>query len=178
MSGMNLQEVVAFLYYLITFSDILEQHDKLLMKVLYCIAEYGLKLSPSKCTFFQKSVVCLGYRISEVGMCPDPKKISAITDWPTPKNFREVRSFLGFTGCRRFVENYSSFARPLNDLLVGDDSISKKSASLGTKTRQSLGDQLAADCQKAFECIKQRLITARVGICRLGTPLYITYRCH
>lgn len=49
MEGINLQEVVAFLDDLIIFSDSLEEHEEGLMKVLKRIADFGLKLSPSKC---------------------------------------------------------------------------------------------------------------------------------
>lgn len=47
--GINLQEVIAFLDDLIIFSSSLEEHEERLMKVLKCIADFGLKLSPAKC---------------------------------------------------------------------------------------------------------------------------------
>ena len=56
MQGINLQEVVAFLDDLIIFSSSLEEHEERLMKVLKRVSDFGLKLSPSKCKFFQTSV--------------------------------------------------------------------------------------------------------------------------
>ena len=35
-------------------------------------------------------------------------------------NVKELRSFLGFTGCyNRFIKDYAKIAKTLNDLLVG-----------------------------------------------------------
>uniref|UniRef100_A0A669CY19 ribonuclease H n=1 Tax=Oreochromis niloticus TaxID=8128 RepID=A0A669CY19_ORENI len=121
MEGINLQEVVAFLDDLIIFSNSLEEHEERVMKVLKHIAEFGLKLSPSKCKFFQTSVKYLGHVISAQGIQPDPDKIVAVKDWPCPQTAKELRSFLGFTGYyRRFVRDYSCIVRPLNDLLKGE----------------------------------------------------------
>lgn len=78
MAGINLEEVIAFLDDLIIFSDTLEQHEERLMKVLNRISEFGLKLSPSKCKFFQMSVKYLGHVISADGIHPDPDKIAAV----------------------------------------------------------------------------------------------------
>ncbi|KAL7838305.1 hypothetical protein AOLI_G00267090 [Acnodon oligacanthus] len=55
MEGMNLQEVITFLDDLIVFSNTLEEHEERLMKVLKHLSDFGLKLSPSKCKFFQMS---------------------------------------------------------------------------------------------------------------------------
>ena len=47
----------------------------------------------------------------------DPKKVSAILDWPTPKSVKDVQSFLGFSNFyKKFINNYSSIATPLTAL--------------------------------------------------------------
>ena len=51
----------------------------------------------------------------------DPVKVSAIVEWPQPCNQKEVQSFLGFTNFyHRFVEGFSSVARPLFNLTKKD----------------------------------------------------------
>ena len=47
----------------------------------------------------------------------DPAKIQCISQWPKPKNVREVRGFLGLTGYyRKFIKDYGKIAKPLTDL--------------------------------------------------------------
>ena len=56
----------------------------------------GLKLSPKKCTIFQKSVTFLDHVVSEFGISTDPEKVVAVKNWPRPGCVKEVRSYLGF----------------------------------------------------------------------------------
>ena len=51
----------------------------------------------------------------------DPSKVSAIQDWPVPKNTKDVQTFLGFANFyRRFVSSYSATTQPLTSLLKKD----------------------------------------------------------
>jgi hypothetical protein len=51
----------------------------------------------------------------------DPKKVQAVVDWPQLTNQHDVRAFLGLAGYyRRFIDNFSSIAAPLTDLLRDD----------------------------------------------------------
>jgi len=63
----------------------------------------------------------LGLIISKGELHMDPVKLTAVTNWPTPKTMKEVQKFLGFCNfyCR-FVKNYSALARPLFNLTKKD----------------------------------------------------------
>lgn len=105
---MNLKEVLVFIDNLIIFSLSLEEHEQRLKRVLQRLKEYGLKLAPGKCQFFQTSVRYLGHVVSERGVETDPEKVKALTTWPIPTNLKELQSFLGFAGYyRRFIQGYS-----------------------------------------------------------------------
>ncbi|XP_071681640.1 uncharacterized protein [Lolium perenne] len=75
----------------------------------------------SKCEFWLKEVGFLGHVISAGGVSVDPSKIQSIMEKKAPTNQTEVRAFLGLAGYyRKFVEGFSSIARPLTQLLKKD----------------------------------------------------------
>ena len=46
----------------------------------------------------------VGFLVSTSGIGMDPAKVAAIMDWPSPKNLKEVQSFLGFANFyRKFI---------------------------------------------------------------------------
>ena len=51
----------------------------------------GLKLKPTKCFFFRDEIEYLGHVVSGKGISTNPKKIEAVTKWPTPKTVYDVR---------------------------------------------------------------------------------------
>lgn len=95
---LKLKQALVFLDDLIIFSLTLEEHKERLVRVLNRLKEYGLKLSPEKCEFFQTSVRYLGHIVSEKGIKSDPEKITALKTWPKLNPLRELRTFLGLCG--------------------------------------------------------------------------------
>ncbi|CAI5692272.1 unnamed protein product [Oreochromis niloticus] len=168
MGDMNLREVIVFLDDIIVFSKTLEEHEARLMKVLDRLKEYGLKLSPEKCKFFQTSVRYLGHIVSSKGVETDPEKVEALSTWPVPRDLKQLRSFLGFSGYyRRFIKNYSSIVKPLTDLTSGYPPLRKSTKPKAKSVKYHdpktpFGERWTPSCDLAFKTIIEKLSTAPV----------------
>ena len=58
-------------------------------------ADQSISLNRDKFRFGQEEVLFAGYVLSSLGYSPDPKLLSAITDFPAPESVTDLRSFLG-----------------------------------------------------------------------------------
>ena len=73
----------------------------------------------------------------------DKAKVELISNLPTPKCVRDIRSFLGHAGFyRRFIKDFSAIARPLCNLLAKDVPFSWSQA-----------------CEAAFDKLKTMLVS-------------------
>ena len=126
--SLNLTECLLYLDDIIVFSRTFSEHVQRLSNVFKKLQEAGLKLNPSKCSFFKTRVKYLGHIISDQGIETCPDKIEAVLKWPVPDSHKELRQFLGFSGFyRRFIENYACIAHPLHELLKGQIKVQNKS---------------------------------------------------
>ena len=115
---LHLSWCIIYLDDIIVFSQTPEEHLIRLQAVFNKLKAAGLKLKPSKCELFRKQINYFGHAVGHNGVSTDPRKIEAVTEWPTPTTVTQVRSFLGFVSCyRRFIPNFSKVAKPLNNLL-------------------------------------------------------------
>ncbi|XP_075451032.1 uncharacterized protein LOC142492246 [Ascaphus truei] len=154
------RECLVYLDDIIVFGRTLEEHEERLFKVIDRLGNEGLKLSLDKCRFCHTSVTYVGHIVSAKGIATDPAKVEAVVNWPRPENVTELRSFLGFCGYyRRFVEGYSSKAKPLNNLLKIYPSETGKKA---VPARQPFGDKWTSECEQAFLKLKKCLTEAPV----------------
>jgi len=82
---------------------------------------FKLKLQRDKCEFLRKEVNYLGHQITEAGVRPDPQKVAAIEQFPTPTTAKQLKTFCGMVSYyRRFIPNCSRIASPLYKLLKKD----------------------------------------------------------
>ena len=131
---------------IIVASVSVDDHVSMLRKVFARLREANLKLKLPKCRFLQEECKFLGHYVSREGIATCPDKISAVRDWPTPKNVKEVRQFVGLASYyRRFVKNFAELAAPLNAVLSKDVPFSWTSA-----------------CELSFEQLKKCLTTAPI----------------
>ena len=114
--------------------------------------EHGLKLKPSKCNFFHTEISYLGHKVSMTRMEPGTEGLKGIAEIAPPAMYTQVRKFLGATGYFRcFIKGYARIAKPLNDLLQGENS-KLKSHLLG----------LPPDALVVFHELKMKCLTVPV----------------
>jgi hypothetical protein len=114
--------VCVYLDDILIFTKDLDEHRKVVRKVLDQLREHKLFLRPEKCEFEKTKIEYLGLIISENKVEMDPVKVAGVAEWPTPKSKKEVQQFLGFVNFyRRFVRDFSHVARPLFDLTGGGE---------------------------------------------------------
>ena len=146
MAGLTYETCLVYIDDIVVFSDTLETHLSRLEVVLHRLESAGLKIRPDKCKMLQREVVFLGHVISEEGIKASTAKTEAITSWPTPKNVKEVRSFLGL--CRYYRKHIKDFA--------------KTAAPLHALTGKYARFHWDEQCQRAFEEMKEKLTTAPI----------------
>lgn len=113
--------VVVYLDDILIFSEDPAEHDSHVRKVLQKLAAANLFVKGEKCEFDTTSTTFLGFVVTPNGIEMDPKKVSTVKEWPTPKNLKDVRSFLGFASFyRRFIKGFSAIAKPLSLLTKKD----------------------------------------------------------
>ena len=123
-----------------------EQHFQNLDDVLQAIDRAGLRLKLSKCSFAKPSVDFLGFTVSAAGLAPNVTKVEAFYEFPTPQNLTELRRFLGMTSYyRRFIPGFNDIASPLHRL-----------------TNKGVRFDWDKNCQRAFEQLKEQLLSAPV----------------
>ena len=76
-----------------------------------------MSLNLTKFEFLKTSIHFLGHITSSSGIQPEPTKISSITNFPSPRNLKGLRAFLGLTGYyRRFSPLNAERTQPLLEL--------------------------------------------------------------
>ena len=144
LAGLVGEEYLIYLDDIMVFSTTFKEHRLCLGRVFQALCDAGLQLKPSKCHLAHKQVRYLGHIISKEGIKPDDDKISAVVEYPVPRNAKELKQFLGLSyNYRRFIENYALIAEPLH--------------KIQRKSKQPF--QWNEACQLAFEALKQKLTT-------------------
>jgi hypothetical protein len=137
--------VVVFIDDILIYSKDDAEHEKHLRLIMEKLREHKLYAKFSKCEFSLNKVGFRGHIVSAEGVLVDPSKVASVTEWESPKNAGDIRSFLGLARYYwRFIENFSKIAKPMTELL-------KEKKCEWSET-----------CEASFQELKQRLVTAPV----------------
>jgi RNase H-like domain found in reverse transcriptase/Reverse transcriptase (RNA-dependent DNA polymerase)/Integrase zinc binding domain/Chromo (CHRromatin Organisation MOdifier) domain len=109
----------AFVYLddILIYSKTLEEHRQHVRQVLQKLQDAGLSVNQKKSEFHVQKTIFLGFEITPGEIRMEPTKISAVRDWPTPRNQKEVRMFIGYINFyRSFIKGFGKIAKPLHEL--------------------------------------------------------------
>ncbi|KAL5541376.1 hypothetical protein UlMin_042467 [Ulmus minor] len=144
---------------ILIYSKSKEEHEEHLRNTLDTLKKNKLYAKFKKCEFWLEKVGFLGHIVSRDGISVDPSKTEAVSGWSRPKTISEVRSFLGMAGYyRRFVEGFSRIATPLTAL-----------------TRKNHRFEWTEACEKSFQELKARLVSAPILTILNGIDEFIIY---
>jgi len=98
-----------------------QEHDLILCKVLTRARECNIKFNGDKIQFRVNKVKYMDEVVSELGFSPDPDKISAIYNMPTPSCKQDLQRLLGMINYpAKYIPNMSELTAPLRSLLKSD----------------------------------------------------------
>lgn len=152
--------VFVYLDDLLIISATYNEHIALLKHVALLLRNANLTINVDKSFFMMSEIKYLGFLVGEKGLRPDPNKVTAIVNFPTPISVKQTRRLLGMAGWyRRFIPNFADISAPITELLK--------------KGKKFLWSN---EAQLAFEEIKHLLSTAPILITPdYNKPFYI--RC-
>ena len=105
---------------ILIFSQSEELHYEHLRQLFQRLSDYGIIVNTAKCEFGQPVITFLGHEVPAGEIRPLDDKIQAISEFPVPKNIKELRRFLGmYNFYRRFIPGASDIQGPLNAALSG-----------------------------------------------------------
>ena len=117
----NEGKVAAFVDNVLVETETEEGHDKIVEEVLKRLEENDLYVKLEKCMWKVRRVGFLGVVIGPNGIEKEKEKVDRVLSWPTPKNIKDVRKFLGLANYyRRFIKDFTKVARPMNMLTRKD----------------------------------------------------------
>ena len=112
-----------FLFVYIHVDDILvastgaKEHRRHLHLLLRRLADHGLIVNVSKCTFGVEVIDFVGHRVTSRGIEPLPEQIEAIHQFPQPQNAKALSEFIGMVNFyHRFVPHAATLMNPLHGL--------------------------------------------------------------
>lgn len=117
----KLRFLFAFFDDIVIYSQTFQEHQQHLECVLQRLKNAGLTVNPAKMIVGSDQIDFLGHKISNNSLSIDNEKTRPITEFPTPKNIKQLARFIGMTAYyARFIKGYAEIAAPLNLLKKKD----------------------------------------------------------
>jgi transposase InsO family protein len=113
--------VMHFVDDVLVWGNTKEEHDERLKEVLRRFEASGFVFNPTKCEFGKTEVMFLGHLVDGTRVRPNPQKVAAVKEFPTPQCADDVRRLLGVaTYISKFIPRFSAKTAVLRRLLRAD----------------------------------------------------------
>ena len=117
----NTEKVAAFIDNIIVGMETEEEYDELVEEVIKRLKENDLYVKLEKCRWKVRELGFLRVVIGPEGIKMEEEKVKGVLEWPTPKCVKDVQKFLELANYyRQFIEDFTSIARPLHDMVKKD----------------------------------------------------------
>jgi len=93
--------VVVYLDDILIDSENMDDHIRLVQKVLDRLEQHDLAVSLKKSVFHQDEVEFLGYIVKTSGVTMSDRKVKSVQDWAHTRSVKEVQIFIGFANFYR-----------------------------------------------------------------------------
>ena len=106
---------------IVVYSKTWEEHVDNIRKVFTMLAIANLKVNWEKCHLALLQLKLLGRIVNGMGVTTDPELVKDMVEFPTPRNFKQVKQFLALLGhYRHFIKDFQTIAAPLFKLTRKD----------------------------------------------------------
>ena len=151
LKNFDTKNVVVFIDDIMIASRNFEEHLSLVSRVLTTLSNYGIKIKLSKCCWFKAEVPFLGHIVGQQGVRKCPKYMTAVVEYPRPKNVKELRSFVGMVNFqRKYIPNCSVMSKPLTIWLGKSDKILLQWTEEMEAAFAGLKEAMARDIELAY----------------------------
>ncbi|ROT79767.1 hypothetical protein C7M84_001508 [Penaeus vannamei] len=123
MAGLIGNTVFLYLDDLLVVSKNTQEHESKLRKIFQRLTDAGLTINPKEMHILPEENQLPRSHSDSNGISPNSAKIEDILRFPTPREVKHVKSFLGLAGFYRpFIKGFAKIADPLSRLLTKDAS--------------------------------------------------------
>jgi len=112
------EKVAVFIDDVMIATEIEEEHDEIVEKVLKRLEENNLFMKPEKCVWKVREVGFLGVIIGEDRVRMEKEKVQGVIKWPVLRNVKNVQKVLGLANYyKQFVKDFAKIAKPLHEMM-------------------------------------------------------------
>ncbi|GBM15519.1 Retrovirus-related Pol polyprotein from transposon 17.6 [Araneus ventricosus] len=142
LNGITGKNVQFFLDDIIIAADSLCELKVTLQQVFDRLIKFNLTLDPSKLQLCKPKITYLGFDLNANGFSPSEQNVNKVTNFPRPKNLKQVQMFLGMLNYfRGLIYDYAGIVEPLVKL-----------------TKKNTPFVWSVECENAFNTVQEIIL--------------------